>query len=162
MAVSSTINNDDEKSYSQQLRETDVKINLVDCMKCFVRISRCQVKLKRQTDEMVHYSIFFLRINLFQIEEQEDCSNTIRQTTLEQQILERREEEEKASEEHHQNQGTSSSGEEEEEKEEEEEEFYGETYFDREDYNPMETYIYLDDFFLINNISTEPEEGSSD
>ena len=41
----SIMDNNDDSNYSQQLRETKVVINLIDCMQCYVRIPRCQVKL---------------------------------------------------------------------------------------------------------------------
>jgi hypothetical protein len=39
----SVINENENNNYSQQLRETDVAINLVDCIRCYVPIPRCEV-----------------------------------------------------------------------------------------------------------------------
>ena len=47
MPIPSVIIEKEPKANSQQeFRETEVTINLVDCIQCFVKISRCQVKLK--------------------------------------------------------------------------------------------------------------------
>ncbi|CAF2793105.1 unnamed protein product [Rotaria sp. Silwood2] len=41
-STSSSIDSEtNERNLSQQIRTTDVKVNLIDCMKCYVRIPRC-------------------------------------------------------------------------------------------------------------------------
>ena len=36
---------DNNRVYSPQVRSTDVMINVVDCMKCYVRLTKCEVNL---------------------------------------------------------------------------------------------------------------------
>ena len=42
----------------QEIQETDVTINLVDCMQCYVRISRCKVCMKK-TENITSMTFYF-------------------------------------------------------------------------------------------------------
>ncbi|CAF1246217.1 unnamed protein product [Rotaria sp. Silwood1] len=44
LSISSTIDEYNENELSQQLRTTDVTVNLFDCMQCYVKIPRCKIE----------------------------------------------------------------------------------------------------------------------
>ncbi|CAF3146852.1 unnamed protein product [Rotaria sp. Silwood2] len=44
MTTASTTGEYNEKELSQQLRTTDVTVNLFDCMQCYVKIPRCKIE----------------------------------------------------------------------------------------------------------------------
>jgi len=46
ITISSTVNENENKNYSQPFQETNVTVDLFDCMKCYIRIPRCQVKIE--------------------------------------------------------------------------------------------------------------------
>ncbi|CAF4487880.1 unnamed protein product [Rotaria sp. Silwood2] len=101
----------------QGIRTTDLKVNLVDCMKCCVKIPRCK------------------------FEEQGLGSNRHSPTSLDHEIQEHREKQEMASQ-IQTNQALSTIVEQNEEEEEEEEIYAPLDYLD--DYNPMNTLIIID------------------
>ncbi|CAF1458531.1 unnamed protein product [Rotaria sordida] len=114
--ISSATSENENNNYSQQLRTTDVRINLIDCMKCYVKIPRCK------------------------IEQQIYDPNAHVQIKLDREIQEYREEQELASQ-TQDNQATSETvGEKEKEIEDENDGFID--YLD--DYNPMNTFIIVD------------------
>jgi hypothetical protein len=50
---------DDDKSYSEPFRGTNVIVKLSDCMECYIRISRCQVKNRNNRKENRRFPRFF-------------------------------------------------------------------------------------------------------
>ncbi|CAF4691449.1 unnamed protein product [Rotaria sp. Silwood2] len=115
--TSPTASENEYRQLSQQIRTTDVQVNLVDCMKCYVKIPRCKV------------------------EEQVLDSNRHSPASLDREMQEHREEQEIASQ-IQTNQALSTIVEQEEEDEEVEENYAVLDYLD--DYNPMNTLIIID------------------
>ncbi|CAF3995596.1 unnamed protein product [Rotaria sordida] len=117
--ISSTTSENEDNNYSQQLRTTDVRINLIDCMKCYVKIPRCKID-QQLYDPNAHVKTKFDREIQEYREEQEIASQT------------------------QDNQATSKTVEE-KEKETEEEEEENDGFIDYlDDYNPMNTCIIID------------------
>ncbi|CAF4664471.1 unnamed protein product, partial [Rotaria sp. Silwood2] len=118
MITSPTTSENEYRQLIQQIRTTDVKVNLVDCMKCYVKIPRCKA------------------------EEQVLDSNRHSPASLDHEVQENREEQEIASQ-IQTNQALSTIVEQKEEEEEEKEENYAVLdYLD--DCNPMNTLTIID------------------
>lgn len=69
ITTTSTISENEDKNFSQQLRETHVMVNLFDCMECYVRIPRCDVTIERNRWEVTLLFIFFFKSLNFRLKD---------------------------------------------------------------------------------------------